>query len=162
MLSPARTPHVDAEERKAIVARSLAIAVAHAGSSIVSIAAAMAVSPSLVRQWLDPDANKPLSIANALALPPVVRRAIAELLASSLGCELVETTETDAGARVAKLATRSHEAVAKLAEAVADGHVSPGEGAELVAVGKALSQEGQTLIRLGQQAIVERGVKVRA
>jgi len=120
-------PRVDRELRKAEVSRWLAAALLEVGAVKTVCAAAIGVRRQRLDEWADPDSPRSLSVADARALPPKVRRRLLERLASELGCTVVDLPSADERdlesdlELVTRVQRETSEAVGAHLAAIADG-----------------------------------------
>jgi len=77
-VSGERTPREEREARRAELSRLLSRALVDADASHAEVARACGVSETIVHEWCDPTKARALSVADARALPPAVRRVLAE------------------------------------------------------------------------------------
>lgn len=147
------SPKADRERRKNIVARALSRALAVVGASQSMVAATLGLSPTGFARLLDGESSHALTVADAIGLPPLVRRHIADLLAESLGCVLAEVpaavgAETDLALAI-DAQRETHEALAAHLSAIADGHITRAEAVELR---REVAQAQSRLAAIGQLA----------
>jgi hypothetical protein len=162
------SPKADRERRKSIVARSLSRALAAVGASQSMVAATLGLSTTGFARLLDGEANHALTVADALGLPPLVRRHIADLLAESLGCVLAEVpaavgAETDLALAI-DAQRETHEALAAHLSAIADGHITRAEAVGLQREVRQAQSRLAAIAQLAERALREGvvGTRLRA
>lgn len=149
-------PSIDRIERRRLIARTLSKALDRAEAVQALVAATIGTSETRFRAWLDPDSERSIALADVLALPPAVRRALTELLAESLGCVLADQpAEVDAGDAYHQHAwavRESGELLAAHALAIADGRVDASEGALLEREAEDVIRAASAIRELGRAA----------
>lgn len=127
-----RTPaRVARESRRAAFARTLARFFLAHDLTDREAERLTGVAHQHVAQWRDPDAPRAMSFADALALPPALRRALAELLVGA-GYAVVKLPEGHTEAcdlrAISLLQREASDVVAKHLGALADGRLDAREG----------------------------------
>lgn len=153
-------------ERRRQIAEALGRAMSSSHAVQTVVAAGVGVSETRFRRWLDPHEDASIPLADVLALPAGVRRALAELLAESLGATLAEVPTaadpTSALRRHARATREAGELLAAHAEAIEDGHITAAEGAELERQAEDVIREASAIREVGRLAQRERVVPIRA
>ncbi len=121
------------ETRRASLARFLAKLLANHEVTDREVERLTGVAHQHVAQWRDPDASRAMSFADAMALPALVRRALAELL---VGPGHVIATIPDAAARASiaqavAVQRETSDVTSAHLEAISDGLLSRSEATPL-------------------------------
>lgn len=127
-----RTPRVRYEEAKAAASLALSQAVADAGVSISSIAVALGVGETLVREWADAHKERAMPVAAVRMLPREVALAvIRSILPEGYAVAEVPSEEPASMSTVIAAHRESSDAVTSAMTALADGRVTREEAVEL-------------------------------
>lgn len=154
-----RTPKERRNARKSFWSKQLLRAIALSDSSQSEAARQVAVSPSKVRHWCDPEHTTSFPLGDLEALPPATGEMLLRKVASRMGFALVPLDEDDELASfpelLANILREGGEASTTLATALADGHLTLDElHASLKEVREARSEysrlESRLLNKIGE------------
>jgi hypothetical protein len=128
------------------------------------VALTLGVTRQRIDQWVSEDHEAQLSIADALAMPESIRRALAAELIGE-GAFIADAPSAEAGsgdiALVARTQRNTAFAVSTALDVLADGHINATEGAALEKACDAAMASLLTARELGRRAQRERVVALR-
>lgn len=119
--------------------------------------ATLGVDRRRVDEWLIPDGQKRLSVADALAGPAPVRHALARALVGDGHVIAALPASEDGGAdlRTVAASIASHaQAIRTTIDALADGTIDPAEGREIARHAELAIEDLVTLLHAGKRASV--------
>ncbi len=129
MTSRAPVSRVQRETRRADTSRALARLLVEHDISDSEVERLTSVPRQHVAQWRDPDDSRSVSLADAIALPPAMRRALAEWLVGPghVVAEIPDAAPAGSIAQALEVQRETTDVVTAHLAAIVDGHLTRAE-----------------------------------
>lgn len=134
-MTSSRTPRIEREQRKADSSDRLDRLLREHDVTQASVALDLGVGETMVAEWCKPEKPRSMPFADALGLPEVVRRALAQDLVGAEYAIVALPSQTEAAGSdllaIARVQREAGDVISQHLSALADGHMSAAEGAAL-------------------------------